>query len=120
MAARSGGSCGNGPGRYATTACLPSLTEPPRFSGLEERLGHVFRDGKLLEPALTHASASSAASYERLEFLGDRVLGLVVAEMLFSAYPDDTEGMLALKYNALVRGEACAAAAESMELSEHM
>jgi ribonuclease-3 len=96
------------------------LTEPARLAGLEEKLGHVFADRKLLERALTHASASSTASNERLEFLGDRVLGLVIAEMLFSAYPEDSEGLLALKYNALVRGEACAAAAESMELSEHM
>jgi ribonuclease III len=96
------------------------LTEPARLAGLEEKLGHVFADRKLLERALTHASASSKASNERLEFLGDRVLGLVVAEMLFSAYPEEPEGLLALKYNALVRGEACAAAAESVGLSEHM
>lgn len=96
------------------------MTEPLRISGLEEALGHVFKDGKLLERALTHASASSLASYERLEFLGDRVLGLVVAEMLFGAFPDDSEGMLALKYNALVRGETCAAVAETAGLSEHV
>jgi ribonuclease III len=96
------------------------LTEPARLAGLEEKLGYNFADRKLLERALTHASASSTASNERLEFLGDRVLGLVVAEMLFNAYPEDSEGFLALKYNALVRGEACAAAAESMGLSEHM
>lgn len=96
------------------------MTEPPRFSGLEQRLGHVFTDGKLLERALTHASASSEASYERLEFLGDRVLGLIVAEMLFAAFPEDSEGMLALKYNALVRGETCAAVGETAGLSEHV
>jgi ribonuclease-3 len=96
------------------------LTEPAHLAGLEVKLGHVFADRKLLERALTHASASSTASNERLEFLGDRVLGLVIAEMLFRAYPEDPEGLLALKYNALVRGEACAAAAESAGLSEHM
>ncbi|HTT83758.1 MAG TPA: ribonuclease III [Rhizomicrobium sp.] len=96
------------------------MTEPARLAELEKKLGHVFADRKLLERALTHASASSIASNERLEFLGDRVLGLVIAQMLFSAYPEDPEGLLALKYNALVRGEACAAAAESMGLSEHM
>jgi ribonuclease-3 len=96
------------------------LTESARLAELEEKLGHNFADRKLLERALTHASASSRASNERLEFLGDRVLGLVIAEMLFTAYPEDSEGLLALKYNALVRGEACAAAAESIGLSEHM
>ena len=90
------------------------------MSGLEEKLGHVFKDRKLLERALTHASASNEGSNERLEFLGDRVLGLVVAEMLFETFPQDSEGMLALKYNALVRGETCAAAAEAAGLSEHV
>ncbi len=92
----------------------------PRLTELEEKLGHIFADRKLLERALTHASASSKSSNERLEFLGDRVLGLVIAELLFAAYPDDPEGLLALKYNALVCGEACAAAAESIGLSAHM
>ena len=96
------------------------MTEPAPLAELEEKLGHFFADRQLLQRALTHASASSKASNERLEFLGDRVLGLVIAEMLFNTFPDDPEGLLALKYNALVRGEACAAAAASMELSEHM
>jgi ribonuclease-3 len=87
---------------------------------IEARLGYTFRDGALLERALTHASASSAASNERLEFLGDRVLGLVVAEKLFALYPNDAEGVLALKLNALVRKEACAAAAEAAGLSRHL
>jgi ribonuclease-3 len=96
------------------------LTDAARSPGLEESLGHVFADRKLLERALTHASASRKASNERLEFFGDRVLGLVIAEWLFAAYPDDTEGLLALKYNALVRGETCAAAAQAAGLSPHV
>ncbi|HEY6578492.1 MAG TPA: ribonuclease III [Rhizomicrobium sp.] len=96
------------------------MTEPCGLSGLEEKLGHVFADGKLLERALTHASIGSQASNERLEFFGDRVLGLVMAEMLFAAYPEDSEGQLALKYNALVRGETCAVAAEAAGLAEHV
>jgi len=87
---------------------------------LEARLGYTFGDGTLLERALTHASASSGASNERLEFLGDRVLGLVVAEKLFALYPNDAEGVLALKLNALVRKEACAAAAEAAGLPQHL
>jgi ribonuclease III len=83
-------------------------------------LGHRFRDSGLLERALTHASASSAHSNERLEFLGDRVLGLVIAEKLHALYPTDSEGALALKFNALVRKEACAAAAEAAGLADHL
>lgn len=96
------------------------MTEPPDIAGIEQKLGHTFRDKQLLARALTHASASSRFSNERLEFLGDRVLGLVIAEMLFDRYPDDSEGMLALKYNALVRGETCAAAAEAADLPGHV
>jgi ribonuclease III len=87
---------------------------------LENSLGHVFADKHLLSRALTHASADGALSNERLEFLGDRVLGLIVAEKLHALYPDDSEGALALKYNALVRGESCAAAAEAAGLAEHL
>ena len=90
------------------------------MTDLEQSLGHVFRDPALLRRALTHASANARASNERLEFLGDRVLGLVVAERLHALYPDDAEGALALKYNALARGAACAAAAEAAGLGEHV
>jgi ribonuclease-3 len=96
------------------------LIEDAHFAEIEEKLGHGFQDKQLLARALTHASASSRVSNERLEFLGDRVLGLVIAEMLFNTYPDDPEGLLALKYNALVRGETCAAAADAAGLSSHV
>lgn len=65
---------------------------------------------------MTHSSASSAGSFERLEFLGDRVLGLIVAERLHALYPEDNEGAVATKYNTLVRKEACARAAEAASL----
>jgi len=87
---------------------------------LEDRLGHVFKDKKLLRRALTHASADGAGSNERLEFLGDRVLALVAAERLWAVYPGDSEGSLALKFNALVRGETCATAAEAAGIGEHL
>ena len=90
------------------------------MTDLEARLGHKFRDAALLERALTHASASEKQSNERLEFLGDRVLGLVIAEKLHAFYPDDPEGALAVKLNALVRRETCAAAAESAGLADHL
>ncbi|HEY4124093.1 MAG TPA: ribonuclease III [Rhizomicrobium sp.] len=86
---------------------------------LEARLGHHFADPALLKRALTHASRG-AQSNERLEFLGDRVLGLIVAEKLHALYPDEPEGILALKLNALVRGEACAKAAQDAGLADHL
>jgi ribonuclease-3 len=87
---------------------------------LTDFLGHKFRDPALLTRALTHASADSEHSNERLEFFGDRVLGLVIAEKIYALYPHDNEGALALKLNALVRKEACAAAAEAAGLSDHL
>jgi len=90
------------------------------LTALQTRLGHRFKDVELLKRALTHASADAVRSNERLEFLGDRVLGLVVAEELHALFPGDAEGALALKFNALARREACAHAAELAELSEHL
>ncbi|WMS43393.1 ribonuclease III [Acuticoccus sp. MNP-M23] len=78
---------------------------------LESALGHRFADRGLLERAVMHASAFAQGrgeSYQRLEFLGDRVLGLVIAAMLHDRYPEAEEGELARRLNALVRREACA------------
>jgi ribonuclease III len=76
---------------------------------LSDRLGHAFKDPTLLEQALTHGSLPAASSnYERLEFLGDRVLGLIIAEELFRLQPREKEGKLAARHSAMVRGEACA------------
>lgn len=77
---------------------------------LRDRTGHTFRDIALLQTALTHSSAVKAkTNNERLEFLGDRVLGLVVAEMLFRLFPDAREGDLAPRFNALVDARTCGA-----------
>jgi len=92
-----------------------------RLSALEDRLGYRFTKRALLDEALTHASHKSVAGQadnERLEFLGDRVLGLVIAEALLDRYPDASEGALALRLNALVRKETLAALAEALGLSE--
>lgn len=70
------------------------------------RLGHVPRDLSLFERAFTHGSASRD-SYERLEFLGDRVLGLVIARWLYERFPDEPEGKMSRRYNALVARETC-------------
>ena len=82
------------------------------------RLGHDFTRPELLQRALTHASAGSVSRphNQRLEFLGDRVLGLVMAETLFAADRKATEGQLAPRFNALVRKEACAEIARKIEL----
>jgi len=84
------------------------------LAGLEARIGHAFADPALLRRALTHVSASPARrdSYERLEFLGDRVLGLAVAHMLYDAFPNESEGELSRRLAALVRKETCAEVAE--------
>ena len=84
------------------------------------RLGHDFARPELLVRALTHGSIASSTrpDNQRLEFLGDRVLGLVMAEALFDADQSASEGQLAPRYNALVRGETCAAIAREIGLGD--
>lgn len=103
------------------------MVAPKRLSAeqlaeaVRERTGHTFRDPQRLQRALTHASARSAHAgldYERFEFLGDRVLGLVVADMLLAAYPDAMEGELSLRLNALVNAEALSEIAGEIGLTE--
>ena len=89
---------------------------------LETRIGHSFADKSLLDSALTHISAlsgkSRAGSYQRLEFLGDHVLGLVVSDMLYRAFPGANEGELSRRLADLVRREACAEVARAIELGD--
>jgi ribonuclease-3 len=80
------------------------------------RLGHDFARPELLVEALTHPSTATAIHNQRLEFLGDRVLGLVVAEALLAQDPAAQEGELAPRLNALVRKETCAEVAASLDL----
>ena len=80
------------------------------------RLGHQFERPDLLIEALTHPSMASRANNQRLEFLGDRVLGLVIAEALVAADPKADEGALAPRLNALVRKETCAEIAAAVDL----
>lgn len=93
---------------------------PQDLIELSERLGHHFRDAELLLEAVTHASTAGDQSYERLEFLGDRVLGLVVAEMLFRHFPEEPEGMLARRHTSLVRQDSLAAVAVQLDLASHL
>ena len=78
-------------------------------------LGHEARDLDLFERALTHSSLGRD-SYERLEFLGDRVLGLVIASALYERYPEEPEGQMSRRYNALVARETCAEIGRAMGL----
>ncbi len=87
---------------------------------MEDKLGYRFKDGELLKRALTHAGADSARSNERLEFLGDRVLGIVVAQTLYDLYPAEQEGTLTHRLHALVRWESCARAGEEVGLWDHL
>ncbi|WP_244511872.1 ribonuclease III [Bosea robiniae] len=94
----------------------------PDTARLEAVLGHRFADQSLLATALTHMSAedSRLASYQRLEFLGDRVLGLSVAELLFRQFPQSEEGNLSRRLADLVRKETCAEVAEGWNLGQFM
>ena len=85
----------------------------------EKSGGYRFKDPGLLKKALTHSSISGGAlnDNERLEFVGDRVLGLVIAREIYQRYPRETEGQLARRLNALVRKETCAEAAVTMGLA---
>jgi ribonuclease-3 len=74
---------------------------------VRDKLGHEPKDIRLFEVALTHASAAGQ-SYDRLEFLGDRVLGMVIAHALYERYPNEPEGNLSKRFNGLVDRETCA------------
>jgi ribonuclease-3 len=94
------------------------------LTALAARLGHDFADPGLLAHALTHSSraGSAAESYERLEFLGDRVLGCLIAELLYRRFPAENEGALGKRFAALVRRETLAsvAGAGGLDLGPHL
>jgi ribonuclease III len=101
----------------ASYALNPDVTD---FAEIEEKIGYRFGDHADLERALTHASLNRRSRgdshYQRLEFLGDRVLGLAIADMLHHAFPDANEGELSLRLNALVKGETLAEIADELDL----
>ncbi|MFN4008543.1 ribonuclease III [Pannonibacter sp.] len=100
------------------------LTTTDPLSRVEDRISHRFTDRSLLEQALTHASAlnnpQTGGSYQRLEFLGDRVLGLAVATMLHRNFPRADEGELARRLNHMVKRETCAEIAQDLKLGDAM
>ena len=103
-------------------------TDRTRFTDQEYQaiaalLGYTFRNRDLLKAALTHGSSRTgklATTYQRLEFLGDRVLGLVIAEELYMRNPRKAEGALAQNFSLLVRAESCADAARDLGISVHI
>lgn len=103
-------------------------TDRTRFTDQEYQaiaalLGYTFRNRDLLKAALTHGSSRKgtlATTYQRLEFLGDRVLGLVIAEELYVRNPRKAEGALAQNFSLLVRAEACADAARDLGIADHI
>lgn len=93
------------------------MIEIPPFVG--EAIGGEPRDPALFERALTHGS-HGRDTYERLEFLGDRVLGLVVASWLYQRFPGEPEGKLSRRYNALVARETCAEIGHALDLPRYI
>jgi ribonuclease-3 len=112
------------PARSAAPGDGQKDARPRRRRGdgsLEERIGYRFTDPALLDSALSHISALKGArnrvgSYQRLEFLGDHVLGLVISDMLFRAFPRADEGELSRRLADLVRKETCAEIARGIDL----
>ncbi len=83
-------------------------------------IGYSFKDEELLRVALTHSSTCKGHNYERLEFLGDRVLGLVIASSLFEKFPDEQEGDLAKRLSSLVQGATLAKLALQISLGDYI
>jgi ribonuclease-3 len=95
------------------------LTSTDTAGWLQGLIGRAPLKPDLYAQALTHGSAG-AADYERLEFLGDRVLGIVMAEWLYGLFPTEPEGALSRRLNALVSGETCAGIARMIEVQPHI
>lgn len=98
---------------------LLSGADSERSAWVIALIGRAPTRPELFELALTHGSAS-AAHYERLEFLGDRVLGLLIGEWLYEAFPAEPEGRLSSRLNMLVSGESCAQIARALGVGSHM
>ncbi len=92
----------------------------PSFSALEEIIGYQFKDTHLLERALTHSSTNGDYNYQRLEFLGDRVLGLVMAHALFEEFRGENEGGLAKRHTALVQGLTCTIIGQTHHIGDYI
>lgn len=87
---------------------------------LQDNLDYRFKNPALLERALTHSSTGAAKNYERLEFLGDRVIGLVIAHVLWETFPAEPEGDLAKRHAALVQGKMLARLGRLINIGDAM
>ena len=90
------------------------------FSILEKKLNIKFKNKNLLINCLTHKSYDKINNYEKIEFLGDRVLGLVIAKKLLEIYPDEKEGILDKKFASLVNKKTCLEIAKKIELQKYI
>lgn len=95
------------------------MSKPDTASWLKALIGRAPTNPARFEQALTHGSAK-AVNYERLEFLGDRILGLLIGEWLFDRFTDEPEGKLSRRFNALVSGETCAEVARTAGVPIHL
>ena len=91
-----------------------------KISDLEKKLKLKFFDQKILIKSLTHKSYDSKNNNEKIEFLGDRVLGLVIAKKLLEIYPNEKEGILDKKFSSLVNKNTCLEIAKSVELNKYI
>lgn len=105
--------------RAARTDWTRILTEKSQADWLADLLPEKPVDIELYNRALTHGSTGQP-DYQRLEFLGDRILGLVISEMLYRRYPDEAEGRLSHRLNALVAGSTCAEIARQINLNSYI
>ena len=90
------------------------------YSKLEKKIDIKFKDKKLLIKSLTHKSYNKTKNNEKIEFLGDRVLGLIIAKKLLEIYPDEKEGILDKKFASLVNKNTCLQIAKSIELQNYI
>ena len=90
------------------------------YQSLEKKLNTKFKDINLLIQSLTHKSYNSLKNNEKIEFLGDRVLGLVIAKKLLEIYPDEKEGILDKKFASLVNKRTCLEIAKNINLEKHI
>ena len=112
------------PATKNSTVTVDALPVTPdflqRLEVLTRKLGYVFKDPSLPRLALTHRSFDSKKNYERLEFLGDALLGMIVGEALYHRYPTQKEGRLTRMRATLVRQESLVTIAQNLDLSNHL
>ncbi len=90
------------------------------YQNLEKKINLIFKNKEILIQALTHKSFDSNKNNEKIEFLGDRVLGLVIAKKLLEIYPEEKEGILDKKYASLVNKKTCLEVAKKINLASYV